>query len=58
MTIKGVDACGDVISFKYEPENMILTISADKHVVKRHAQVIKKLLHYPELVSFTGCDAM
>lgn len=56
MSINGIDACGDVIRFRYDPENMLLTIAADEDVIDRHMKVLKVLLHYPELFSVTGCD--
>jgi len=58
MSISGIDTCGDAVSFEYEPETILLTIKANKRVVERHKQVIKELLHYPELVRLEGCEAM
>lgn len=57
VSIAGIDACGGVLRFEYDPENMVLTIHASRRVINRHIQVLKKLLHYPELVNFAECDA-
>lgn len=56
IEINGVDSNGDAVCLKYHSESMTVIIKANKQAIERHMPTVKKLLHYPELVSFNGCD--